>query len=1047
MGAARAILLLWLAATAAIFAGAVGAASIVQAPLRDTVRQADAIVVGTVVSRESRWGDASHRWMQTDYTLAVEDVIFAPSGGLSAGKTIVLTYWGGTIGGETQEASDIRAPAMNERVMVMLHDRWAQRTTLAPTVGFNQGLFTVAPDGAVRDADGRQVTMTSGGELMRGDAAPGAAGVDLAAFSRWLRSNVATIKREAPPKASKADPSDPRILPIFAKTPAMPVAKPGVSAFLESLAPRDSPPAETAAGVPAAGGEVRYSLATELAQEVSGRNDATRFTPKYSSSRQAHAPIVVNNYPDSFAPWSPEDEYQMSKWNFYATNLFRVYTTPTGTYAWPDNVFDLAGWPSDADLVRVYGSSWYCGSGCTTLGVTFTRWDGNNWIVEGDLALNPAVSWTLDDEWVFDGSSATGFRQTFIHELGHMHGLNHNFGFLALMNYFQPNEYRHYGLPFMDDAAGVRAEYPANAAAVTDLAVYLFYETRTCFDGTNFFTCIAESTFPGSVNAGTSFVVNNYHVENPGTTTINTPTIEWYLTTARNYGSSYYYLGTTTYPTLQSFHYFTPSTVGRSLTVPSNVPAGNYYLNAFIRNDSAPGQGSFPFSNNYAFSRTKMFVKGTSFTALTSSSNPSNVGQTVTFTATVTGSSPTGNVTFRDGASTICGSVTLLAGHASCSTNALAFGSHSITATYNGNASNVASTSSTLTQVVQSASGSGKRRDFNGDGKSDLVWRSTGGASALWLMNGAASSSNAVVMPDPSWTVTHTGDMSGDGKADIVWRNAATGQTAAWLMNGLVAASSGVLLSDATWSVQRVGDFNGDGRTDLVWRRNTGETAMWLMNGLGIASSAIVLSDPNWTVADVGDFNGDGKTDLVWRNTATGQTAIWLMNGTAMTSGAVIMGDPNWSVTRVGDFNGDGRSDLVWRHAGTGQTALWLMNGTAMASSAVIMADANWSATHVGDFNGDGKADLAWRNAATGQTAIWLMNGTAPSSSAVVLSVSQWSVVGTPDTNGDAKSDLVWRNAATGEHAIWLMNGTGVTSSAVLSGNSSWLVQSPGGSP
>jgi len=615
------------------------------------------------------------------------------------------------------------------------------------------------------------------------------------------------------------------------------------------------------------------------------------------------------------------------------------------------------------------------------------------------------------------------------------------------MNYFQANEYRHYGLPFMDDAAGVRAEYPANAAAVTDLAVYLFYETRTCFDGTNFFTCIAESTFPGSVNAGTSFVVNNYHVENPGTTTINTPTIEWYLTTARNYGSSYYYLGTTTYPTLQSFHYFTPSTVGRSLTVPSNVPAGNYYLNAFIRNDSAPGQGSFPFSNNYAFSRTKMFVKGTSFTALTSSSNPSNVGQTVTFTATVTGSSPTGNVTFRDGASTICGSVTLLAGHASCSTNALAFGSHSITATYNGNASNVASTSSTLTQVVQSASGSGKRRDFNGDGKSDLVWRSTGGASALWLMNGAASSSNAVVMPDPSWTVTHTGDMSGDGKADIVWRNAATGQTAAWLMNGLVAASSGVLLSDATWSVQRVGDFNGDGRTDLVWRRNTGETAMWLMNGLGIASSAIVLSDPNWTVADVGDFNGDGKTDLVWRNTATGQTAIWLMNGTAMTSGAVIMGDPNWSVTRVGDFNGDGRSDLVWRHAGTGQTALWLMNGTAMASSAVIMADANWSATHVGDFNGDGKADLAWRNAATGQTAIWLMNGTAPSSSAVVLSVSQWSVVGTPDTNGDAKSDLVWRNAATGEHAIWLMNGTGVTSSAVLSGNSSWLVQSPGGSP
>jgi hypothetical protein len=89
----------------------------------------------------------------------------------------------------------------------------------------------------VRDSEGNPVTMTAGGELLRGDAAPGAAGVDLAAFSRWLRANLPAIKREAPPKASKIDPDDPRILRTFAKTPAMPVAKPDVSELAQSLVP------------------------------------------------------------------------------------------------------------------------------------------------------------------------------------------------------------------------------------------------------------------------------------------------------------------------------------------------------------------------------------------------------------------------------------------------------------------------------------------------------------------------------------------------------------------------------------------------------------------------------------------------------------------------------------------------------------------------------------------------------------------------------------------------------------------------------------------
>jgi hypothetical protein len=57
-------------------------------------------------------------------------------------------------------------------------------------------------------------------------------------------------------------------------------------------------------------------------------------------------------------------------------------------------------------------------------------------------------------------------------------------------------------------------------------------------------------------------------------------------------------------------------------------------------------------------------------TSLSSATNPSTLGQSVTFTATVTGQSPTGTVTFKEGATTICSPVTLSANYAGDAANA-----------------------------------------------------------------------------------------------------------------------------------------------------------------------------------------------------------------------------------------------------------------------------------------------------------------------------------------------------------------------------------------
>ncbi len=86
---------------------------------------------------------------------------------------------------------------------------------------------------------------------------------------------------------------------------------------------------------------------------------------------------------------------------------------------------------------------------------------------------------------------------------------------------------------------------------------------------------------------------------------------------------------------------------------------------------------------------------GPSSTALTSSSASAPQGQSVTLTATVTGASPTGLVTFKDGTATL-GTGPVTAGVATFATSALGLGSHTLSADYAGDANNDPSTSSAV---------------------------------------------------------------------------------------------------------------------------------------------------------------------------------------------------------------------------------------------------------------------------------------------------------------------------------------------------------------
>ncbi len=189
------------------------------------------------------------------------------------------------------------------------------------------------------------------------------------------------------------------------------------------------------------------------------------------------------------------------------------------------------------------------------------------------------------------------------------------------------------------------------------------------------------------------------------------------------------------------------------------------------------------------------------WTSLSSSANPSTLGQRVTFTASVAlllagASTPTGNVNFFDGTANI-GSCTLVSGVCSFATSALGAGTHNISATYIGNSSfAAAATADAITQTVNKVTPviSSLSPALVTAGSSAFTLTVNGsnfltGATVQW--NGAARSTTVLSTAQLTAAIT-AADIASAGTVDVTVVNPAPdGGTSAAFKFAIDSASGG----------------------------------------------------------------------------------------------------------------------------------------------------------------------------------------------------------------------------------------------------------------
>ncbi len=389
-----------------------------------------------------------------------------------------------------------------------------------------------------------------------------------------------------------------------------------------------------------------------------------------------------------------------------------------------------------------------------------------------------------------------------------------------------------------------------------------------------------------------------------------------------------------------------PSTYGDNVTFTASVTPSTATGTVSFMNGSdtlatvsvSHGSGSYTTSTLYAgsYSITAVFNGNDNYVTSTSSAvnqtvdranaaltlltdiNPSTFGSTITFTMSVSPTSATGTLTFKDGSTTL-GTSTIGHGSGSYSIDSLALGHHIITAIYDGNANIIGGTSDPIDQlVVSGTSSTALISDTNPTVYGDMVIFTASvtptTATGSFAFKDGSTTIGSATISHGSGSFATADLFAGSHRITAVYSgNDNYGQSTSPIVTQVVTqTTSTVLLA----SLQNPGTFGADTIFTGTVTPSTATGTLIFKEGSTIIGTAIIghgsgstavntlgVGDHSITVVYSGDvnFTGDTSNTVVERILGTVSGTTWNdTNGNGVLDGSETSGLNGLSVTLAG---------------------------------------------------------------------------------------------------------------------------------------------------